>query len=70
MQFKKGTKTAKRTRNEAANNSTNKPRVLTKKKFISLPSEEAHKKTHPTGDIAQVAQKMHPVILKKKENLA
>ena len=37
--------------------------------FISLPSEEAHEKTHPTGAIAGVAQKMHPVISKKIENL-
>ena len=42
---------------------TNKESVLTTKKyFISLPSEDAHEKSHPIGGIAGVAQKMHPVI--------
>ena len=49
---------------------TNKESVLTTKKyFISLPSEDAHEKSHPIGSIAGVAQKMHPVISKKIESL-
>lgn len=50
---------------------TNQESVLTKKKyFISLTSEEAHEKTHPTGAIARVAQKMHPVISKKNRKFS
>ena len=49
---------------------TNQVSVLTiKKYFASLPSEEAHEKSHPTGAIAGVAQKMHPAISIKIESL-
>ena len=49
---------------------TNEESVLTTKKyFVSLPSEEAHEKSHPIGAIVGVAQKMHPTISKKIESL-
>ena len=49
---------------------TNKESIqIQNKYFISLPAEEAHMKTHPTGAIAGAAQKMNPVISKKIESL-
>ena len=47
----------------------NKSVLTTKKYFVSLPDQEAHQKSHPTGPIAGVAQRMHPEISKKIESL-
>ena len=41
----------------------------TKKYFVSLPTSEAHDKTHSTGAIAGAAQKIHPLISQKIESL-
>ena len=40
-----------------------------KKYFVSLPTSEAHNKTHPTGAIAGAAQKIHPLLSQKIESL-
>ena len=39
------------------------------KYFVSLPTSEAHNKTHPTGAIVGAAQKIHPLISQKIESL-
>ena len=36
-----------------------------KKYFVSLPTSEAHNKTHPTSAIAGAAQKIHPLLSQK-----
>lgn len=33
--------------------------------YVSLPTQEAHEKTHPTGIVSGPAQKVHPLISKK-----
>ena len=64
MQYKKGIESFKMKKLKLA--LINEGSVLTTKKyFISLPSEEAHEKSHPIGAIAGVAQQMHPTISKK-----
>ena len=40
-----------------------------KKYFVSLPTSQAHNKTHPTGAIVGAAQKIHPLISQKNESL-
>lgn len=37
--------------------------------FVSLPTNESHENSHPTGILAGPAQKVHPVISKKIEDL-
>lgn len=44
--------------------------VQTKTKyFVSLPTNESHENTHPTGVISGPAQKVHPLLSKKIEDL-
>ncbi len=71
MQFKKAINVLKELKMKQLKSAlTNKESVLTTKKyFISLPSEEAHEKSHPIGAIAGIAQKMHPAISKRIESL-
>ena len=40
-----------------------------KRFFISLPTKEAHEKVHPTGIVGGMAQRVHPMISKKIEDL-
>ena len=37
--------------------------------FVSLPTHESHEKSHPTGILCGAAQKVHPLISKKIEDL-
>ena len=39
------------------------------KYFISLPTEEAHHQTHPTGASVALAQKVHPQVISKIHEL-
>ena len=41
----------------------------TEKYFISLPTEEAHHQTHPTGASVALAQKVHPQVITKIHEL-
>ena len=40
-----------------------------KKYFVSLPTEEAHHQTHPTGGMHGMAQKVHPQVAEKIKEL-
>lgn len=42
---------------------------LVTKFFVSLPTNESHEKSHPTGIESGPAQKVHPLISKKIEDL-
>ena len=42
---------------------------LTPRFFVSLPTHESHEKSHPTGILCGAAQKVHPLISKKIEDL-
>jgi len=52
----------------AAIKSDNKVKTLTKY-FISMPSNEAHEKTHPVGQQAGMGQKVHPAVINKISEL-
>ena len=42
-----------------------KPPLITKKYFVSLPTEEAHHKCHPTKGIMGFSQRVHPELIAK-----
>ena len=42
-----------------------KPPMITKKYFVSLPTEEAHHKCHPTKGIMGFSQRVHPELIAK-----
>ena len=39
--------------------------MITKKYFVSLPTEEAHHKCHPTKGIMGFSQRVHPELIAK-----
>ena len=46
-----------------------KPKKIEHRYFVFLPTNEAHQKSHPTGNASGMSQRVHPIISQKIEEL-